>query len=215
MLAATALTAAFTGVLAALAAVTAWYARKAFRSQAQAVTTLRDQLKDQQVLNVKQAPVLELQARELRESLDERKRAAAEREREAAELRRAQASRVFMWGNATSAFRRARAPDLQQPPQRRKAATCQSPPSWLMSRTAATSHIYDAEFDCHRGTARYGSHNPESLGTIMPGDGTSKERVPPLRTNLEVSGAVVRFTDATGITWLRRPDGELFEQRQQ
>jgi hypothetical protein len=77
------------------------------------------------------------------------------------------------------------------------------------------AHIYDAEFDCHRGTARYGSRNPESLGTIMPGDGTSKERVPPLRTNLEVSGAVVRFTDAAGITWLRRPDGELFEQRQQ
>jgi hypothetical protein len=57
--------------------------------QAGQLEVLRAQLEDQRDATAKQAQVLELQAAELRESLDERKRAAAER-------RRAQASRVFL-----------------------------------------------------------------------------------------------------------------------
>src|SRR5260221_13834131 len=90
LIAATQITAIATAVLAAFAIVTAWYARRAFREQSEEVRTLKKQLKDQQDLTAKQTPVLELQAEELRESLDERKR-------EAANQRRAQASMVFVW----------------------------------------------------------------------------------------------------------------------
>ena len=62
------------------------------------------QLDEQRKLTNLQTPVLELQAAELRESLDERKREAEQRERDAKQRerdakqrRRAQASQVFMW----------------------------------------------------------------------------------------------------------------------
>jgi hypothetical protein len=71
-----------TAVLAVFAIVTAWYARHAYQAQS-------GQLEDQRALNRRQTPVLELQARELRESLGERKRQAGDR-------RRAQAARVFL-----------------------------------------------------------------------------------------------------------------------
>jgi hypothetical protein len=87
---ATWITAVATGLLAIFAVVTAWYARKAFREQSEEVSTLKEQVKDQQDLNAKQTPVLELQARELRESLDELKR-------EAEDQRRSQANKVAAW----------------------------------------------------------------------------------------------------------------------
>ena len=33
----------------------------------------------------------------------------------------------------------------------------------------------------------------------------------PVGFNPDISGAVVRFTDASGVRWLRRPDGYLNE----
>ena len=68
MLAAIWFTAIATGILAIFAVVTAWYARKAFREQSEEVRTLKAQLEDQEGLNAKQTPVLELQAKELQES---------------------------------------------------------------------------------------------------------------------------------------------------
>jgi hypothetical protein len=211
MLAVTALTAAFTGVLAAFAIVTAWYARKAFLGQSDEVNTLKDQLRDQQDLNAKQTPVLELQAQELRESLAERKRSAAEREREAAESRRTQASRVYMWEE-----RHASDPRLIGWAAGAAAQEGHNGPTVTAHiKNSSDQPVYHAEFSWHGGTASHGSPNPEPLGTIMPGDETSKIRVFPQGTNLEVSGAVVRFTDAAGIRWLRRPDGDLTEVQQQ
>jgi len=111
MLAAAWITAVATGVLAAFAVVTAWYARKAFREQAKELGVLQrqaettrdmlevqsDQLDYQQQqfdaqkdLNAKQTTVLELQGKELQASLGERKRQAAEQ-------RQAQASQVAAW----------------------------------------------------------------------------------------------------------------------
>lgn len=81
MLAATWFTAIATGILAIFAVVTAWYARKAFREQSEEVRTLKAQLEDQEGLNAKQTPVLELQAKELQESIEERRRDRAEKER--------------------------------------------------------------------------------------------------------------------------------------
>jgi hypothetical protein len=93
----TAITAIATVALAILAIFTTFYARKAFRAQAKEVsdqaTMLRvqsEQLEEQRTINAKQAEVLELQARELQESLDERKQAREQQ-------RRAQASRIFIW----------------------------------------------------------------------------------------------------------------------
>lgn len=111
MLAAAWITAVATGLLAVLAAVTALYARRAFREQSREVRAIERQAKDQaemlrvqsdqldaqhdqleslRKVNEKQIEVLGLQATDLRESLDERNRDSEER-------RRAQASRVFIW----------------------------------------------------------------------------------------------------------------------
>jgi len=77
------LTAIATAVLAVFATATAWYARRAYRAQS-------SQLDDQRKLNERQTPVLELQAEELRESLDERKR-------EADDKSASQATKVTAW----------------------------------------------------------------------------------------------------------------------
>jgi hypothetical protein len=90
MLAATWFTAIATGILAIFAVATAWYARKAFREQSEEVRTLKAQLKDQEDLNTKQTPVLELQAKELEESIEERRRDREENERR-------QATQVAAW----------------------------------------------------------------------------------------------------------------------
>jgi hypothetical protein len=90
MFAATWFTAIATGILAIFAVVTAWYAREAFREQSEEVRTLKAQLKDQEDLNIKQAPVLQLQAKELQESIEERRRDREENERR-------QATQVAVW----------------------------------------------------------------------------------------------------------------------
>ena len=65
------------------AAVTVFFAGRAFNTQSK-------QLRDQQKINEKLAEVLPLQARELRESIDERKRVSEDQ-------RRAQANKVAAW----------------------------------------------------------------------------------------------------------------------
>jgi photosystem II stability/assembly factor-like uncharacterized protein len=79
LLTATQVTAIATAVLAALAIVTAVFAILAFRTQS-------EQLAEQEAVNRQQAEVLDLQAKELRESLDERKREAVERRGAQAQL---------------------------------------------------------------------------------------------------------------------------------
>ena len=63
------------------AVVTAIFATLAFRMQSEQVRTLKDQLRDQHELTAKQTPVLELQAKELEVSLNQREEEAAERHR--------------------------------------------------------------------------------------------------------------------------------------
>lgn len=101
---ATQVSAVATAVLAAFAIVTAVFAILAFRKQSAEVATLqgqardqseqlglqRTQLDEQRKINEKQTSVLELQAQELRESLDERKREAEQRHQ-------GQAARVTAW----------------------------------------------------------------------------------------------------------------------
>jgi len=47
----------------------------------------------------------------------------------------------------------------------------------------------------------------------MPGGESVRTRDFPLDTNMAVSGAVLRFRDAAGTTWMRRLDGGLVEQQ--
>lgn len=91
------LTAVANAVLAVFAIITAVLAGLAFRKQAREVSDQaamlelqRQQLSDQQAASAKQAEVLELQARELRKSLEERLHTAEEK-------RRAQAAQVTTW----------------------------------------------------------------------------------------------------------------------
>ena len=191
-----------TGVLALFAIVTAYYAIRAFREQSKEVSDQAEmlgiqseQLTEQRKINAEQIKVLKLQARELRESIDER-----ERERE--QRHRAQASRVFI---------------TQE--RRRTVPTGYEEREGVEPFVAATvvnsseQPIYDAELRWHVGTADHGElPNPEPLGVIMPGpDGITRMRTFPYGVDMSNSGAVVRFTDAAGTRWLRRPDGYLNE----
>ena len=65
MLAAAWITAVATGLLAVLAAVTALYARRAFREQSREVRAIERQVKDQQELTRQQAELLKVQAGQL------------------------------------------------------------------------------------------------------------------------------------------------------
>jgi hypothetical protein len=221
LLVATQITAAATAVLALFAIVTAVFAFLAFRKQSAEVATLERQATDQQELtrqqgellqvqagqldlqqqqldeqrkvNEQQASVLELQAKELQESLDERKRDREQRHR-------AQASRVFIseeHEGYSAAYRRG-APEA----------------SFVTAKVTNTSDqpIYNVALRWHRGSASHGDPNPEPVGTMMPGDSVARTQNFPPGTNMAVSGAVVRFHDASGVEWLRRPDGGLAEQ---
>ena len=73
--------------------------------------------------------------------------------------------------------------------------------------------VYDVEFYWRRGSAGHGEPNPEPLGILMPGEREEKSRDFPSATNMAASGAILRFRDAAGVRWIRRPDGGLIEQQ--
>ncbi len=206
------LTAIGTVVLAVFAIFTAAYARKAFREQSREVAAIEQQVKDdqdvtrqqaellkvqsgqlelqpqqledQRATSARQAEVLDLQAAELRESLEERKR-GAERQR------RAQAALVFLVQE--------RVPE--------KALYAE-----MIVVNSSDQPVYDAELVWRMGSAGWGEPNPQPLGVILPSEDTSHRRDFPPGTNMNVSGAVLWFTDAAGVRWIRRPDGYLGEQ---
>ena len=224
LLGATILTAAATLALAVFAFITAIFAWLAFRKQSQEVAAIERQVSDEQELTrqqaellkvqtgqlevlraqlaeqrkavAAQAEVLELQAVELRESLDERKR-------EAEGMRSAQASRVFLTLNLT-------------PLDLRVMVTGQSPPVRLTAEIVNTSDqpAYAAQIFWPLGAmlSYAWAPNPERLGEVLPGKRTSTMREYPFDWNRDLSELAVRFTDAAGVRWLRRPEGYLGEQ---
>jgi hypothetical protein len=215
------LTAVGTVVLAVFAVVTAWYARRAFLKQSQEVAAierqvtdgqevaqqqakmieiqtgqlevLRSQFEAQREAMTAQAEVLSLQASDLRESLEERKREARRRHR-------AQAASVFI--------------SQQVMPQHSyyQATSFNGPAAKVQVRNASGQPIYDAELLWRRGSASWGDPNPQPLGTLLPNAEETQVREYPPDTNMDVSGAILRFSDAAGIKWIRRPDGHLEEQ---
>jgi hypothetical protein len=208
------LTAVATAVLAVFAIVTAWYARRAFFKQSQEVVAIEQQVKDGQQLAGQQAEVLKIQTGQLdvqNRLLDDQAKANAQqvqllqlqmanltqsledRKRDAEQRRRAQASRVFV------------KQDINVRPGN---------PSLVTARVQNMSDqpVYDAELLWRRGSASHGVPNPEPLDTIMPATDATLTREFPEDTNMNVSGAILRFTDAVGVRWIRRPDGHLGEQ---
>jgi hypothetical protein len=94
---ATVVLAAFAFITAILASLAFWKQLREVHDQAQMLKVESEELAEQRKLNAEQAKVLELQAADLRESLEERKR-------EADEQHRAQAARVFIGASRDSAY---------------------------------------------------------------------------------------------------------------
>ncbi len=202
LIAAAQITAVATAALALFAIVTAWYARKAFRGQSQEVGLLQEQLDDQRKVNEKQTGVLELQAQELRESLEERKR-------ESEQGRMAQASRVFIWQeylaadprvSKTTAYMEALGGAEQQ----------DTPVAVAHVKNSSDQPIYKLNFSWYLGSTPQGGYDRET--PLMPGDEDTNIKPVPPGASRSAFGAAVLFRDAAGVRWLRRPDGELIEQ---
>lgn len=163
---ATQLTAVATAALAVFAIVTAWYARSAFRAQFHLLMLQREQLNDQREANFRQAKVLGLQADDLRESLDERKREA-------------------------SARRRVQASQIQISIDPRAGNTMRAT---IMNSSAQALHA--AELRWLLDSESYGDPNPELLGTIPPMSDCTTERGFPANTDREAADAILTFRDA-------------------
>jgi hypothetical protein len=175
-----------TVVLAIGVVCTGYFARKAFTAQSR-------QLRDQQEINEKLAEILPLQVRELRKSLDER--------------RRVQASGVFVELDRIAPPAQASAgPDLPG----------SDPPSWRLIVTVHNTSkqpVYDLYLIWQLGTVRMGK--PDPMARLMPGQDVSFERTgpgpgrpgPPVDPG--ALSAFLTFRDAAGVRWTVREDGAL------
>ena len=223
LLTANQVTAVATAVLAVFAIVTTIFAAAAFLKQREEVRMLqkeakdqetlieqqggllkvqtgqldvqRQQLDDQLAINKKQAEVAALQAQELRESLNERKRDADAR-------RRAQASRVFIHEERLDADPRV--------PQASRAARGEQPQPVVVAHVmnASEQPVYNVTISWHLGTEPKG---PRYFPPLMPGDEDKDIQPVPPGAPPDKFGAVAFFRDAAGVTWRTRPDGQLDE----
>jgi hypothetical protein len=156
-----------------------------------------DQLAEQRKINERQTQVLELQARELRASLDERTR-------EAEQQKRAQASKVDIRTEIGLDPRVGVIPRAASTPV----------PETVTAHVTNTSDqpIYDADIIWDDGTLSFieltvwpGADN--LAHRIGPGGSASRTKLPTDTPNAH--GAVLCFRDATGTAWLRTSDGYL------
>jgi hypothetical protein len=192
------LSAVATTVLAVLAVVTAWYARRAFIKQSREVAAIEQQVKDGRDLTRQQAELLKLQYEQL--DLQRLQFAQAQDDR-----RRVQASRVFIWTERGADPRftqaqRAAAPGEYETVTAHVANTSEQP-------------VYDLTIAWRRGTASWGDENTHAV--LMPGETISITRnLPPNlpeMTDRRLFSAVARLRDASEVRWLLRPDGQLME----
>ena len=136
-----------------------------------------------------------LQAQELRESLDERKREAEER-------RRAQASRVFIHEERLDAD-----PRVSQAERAVRRGQLQ-PVVVAYVMNTSQQPVYNVLISWHLGTDPKGQY---PLMPLMPGAEDKDTRPVPPDAKPEMFGAVAFFRDASGVTWRTRPDGQLDE----
>ena len=191
---ATQLAAVATAVLAVFAVVTGIYAVRAFRKQSQEVSDQAsmlgiqsEQLTEQRKVNAEQIRVLALQAAELRESLEERKRDAVER-------RNAQAARV-------SIIRKL----VYTAPKRIDIG-------FRMNVTVVNANepkqpVYDVKLWWYSCGEPYGMENPEIIGTVLDEDHRFRDFGP--GCGPDVCGAILTFRDAARVNWIRTADGDI------
>jgi hypothetical protein len=187
---ATQLTAIATAALAVFAILTTIYAVRAFRKQSQEVSdqasmlqVQSEQLAEQRKVNAEQIRVLALQAAELRESLEERKREAVER-------RNAQAAQVHVVLKGV-----ARSDDY--------------PPlieATVVNGSERQQPVYDVMLYWHHGREGYGTPNPQSLGTVLSGEKEARRREFPRGADPAECGAFLAFRDALGAKWVKTSD---------
>lgn len=181
LIAAAQLTAIATVALAAGAIVTAVFAFLAFRKQSDEVRTLKEQLEDQENLNEKQTPVLELQARDLSHSLEDRRRDLDQR-------RRAQATQVFI--RIADAAKAGLLVDL------------------LAEVTNSSQQpVYDLEAHWHLENGPLGISAP--LPHLMPGLTTSFSQSWNADDDISGLGVALEFRDAAHVHWRTTDRGEL------
>lgn len=188
-----------TWVLAVGAVATTWYAVRAYRLQSQEIAELRIDRSDQRALNRQQVELLQLQAADLRESLESRRAAVGQDTGHVAApapARDAQARRVFAWQEHLPADPRIRR--LGNP----------KPVVAVHVQNSSDDLIRDVEVRWHRGSAP--TAEPDRISQLIPGTEDTVIREVPLDTISEMFGAAVAFRDVHNLTWLRRADdGEL------
>ena len=179
----TQLTAVATAVLGVFAIITATVAALAFRKQSQEITLLQVQLRDQEELGERQAGVLELQAKELAESLEERKLNRMQK------YQGASYSYIHLGDRNYSGMVMAHA------------------------KNASAQPIYDVEVNWSLGFMVYGTHRfdqpllpgDESVSNSAQ-DASAPENVDPATLSADLW-----FRDAAGTSWCARPDGIVEE----
>lgn len=182
-----------TVALAVLAFFTALYARRAYLAQSA-------QLADQRKINAEQTGVLQLQARELRESLEERKRAAEEKRRGQADL----VTAWFAWAPVTGAI---------NPGSDWGATVRNASGAPVFDVRISFDWIYDQPGGREWVGITYGSL-PGPV-TIIPPDTTRHFPIPAEvrqqdpRCDNEVYAVSITFTDAAGNRWKRNARGAL------
>ena len=181
-----------TAVLAVGVIAAAWFARTASVS-------LSRQLTAQQELAARLAEVLQLHAKELGPSYDER--------------RRAQACRVFIELDRIVPVSVASSPDGET------ASPVQSP--WRVTATVRNTSdqpVYDMYVIWQRGTVRMGK--PDPVARLLPGEQVTFERghqpmdAEPSSDRMAPSDAAalsafLTFRDTAGVRWTVREDGTL------
>jgi hypothetical protein len=167
--------------LALGAIVTAIFAILAIRQQSR-------QIRDQQSINRKLVRVLELQAEDLIAADDQR--------------RRAQASQVILRREVQDRDMRLGQVDALLTGQQH------NPVAVMTVENSSGQPVYDAELRWEMDGIPAGV--PDQLGTLAPGMTEPPPRpIPPGDASLFT--AALRFRDAAGVRWERRPDGEPAE----
>lgn len=176
------------------AIVTAIYAIRAFREQSREVRDqaemLRiqsEQLAEQRTINAQQTKVLELQATELQESLDQRQREARER-------RSAQASQVFLWEERTIVNAIGKLPEHTVT---------------AYVRNTSEQPVYDVLFSWHADDAPLAQNRRGK--PLMPHEADFDSAPVPSGVDPEKFGATVIFRDRAKHWWRAGPDGQFDE----
>lgn len=176
-------TAVATAVLAAFAIITAVVAALAFWKQSQEITLLQVQLRDQKEFGEHQARVLELQAKDLVQSLEERRLSREQRYRE-------QATHIFIWEDRSY-----------------------SGMVIAHAKNASAQPIYDMEISWSARFTSYRTHTfdqpllPDDERISNSGqDAGVPDNVDPATLN-----AALWFRDTAGTSWLARPNGIVEE----